>query len=130
MPIHFLSEVLSGIFALETYPVVISVIFAVIFLKQWSAGVDLLGQLDRATSAPQMENNDSDKGNILIKKRGIKARDLHGTVVLVVVSLTLCYVYLNWSTDMLIDLGNNRRAALPLKVFWFAHSFHRLARNS
>lgn len=85
MPIHILSEALSSIFALETYPVVLAVVFAVVFLKHWSSGVDLLGQLDRATSAPEQEIDD-DKGGILVKKRRVKARDLHGTVVLVVVS--------------------------------------------
>ncbi|UZJ52946.1 hypothetical protein CBS101457_002266 [Exobasidium rhododendri] len=83
MPIHILSEALASVFALETYPVILASIFAIVFLKQWSSGVDLLAHLDRATSAPEREIDD-DKGGTLVKKRGVKARDLHGTIVLVV----------------------------------------------
>ena len=85
MPIHFLSTALSSALALETYPVVLAAVFAVVFLKQWSAGLDLLARLDRAASAPE-EIIDDDKGGTLIKKRKFKTRDLHGNVILIVVS--------------------------------------------
>jgi hypothetical protein len=88
MPIHFLSEALSGFVALERIPVVLAAIFALVFLKQWSAGVDLLSRLDRAAAAPEKEIDD-DKGGLLVKKRRVKPRDLHGTVALVVVSASL-----------------------------------------
>ena len=86
MPIHFLSEALSGFVALETLPVVLAAVFAVVFLKQWSSGLDLLSRLDRAASDPEKEIDD-DKGGLLVKKRKVKPRDLHGTVALVLVSV-------------------------------------------
>lgn len=88
MPIHFLSTALSSVIAFETLPVVLAAVFAIVFLKQWSAGLDLLSHLDRAASEPEKEIDDT-KGGVLVKKRKIKPRDLHGTVVLVVVSLNL-----------------------------------------
>jgi hypothetical protein len=97
MPIHIVSQALASVVALDTYPVILAAIFAVVFLKQWSSGVDLLGQLDRAASAPEREIDD-DKGSTLVKKRKVKARDLHGTVVLIVVSAHGDAV---WQYDML-----------------------------
>lgn len=67
---------------------VLLAVVAVVLLKQWSSGLDLLSCLDRAASAPEKETDD-DKGGLLVKRRKVKPRDLHGTVALVVVSMRI-----------------------------------------
>ncbi|PWN37216.1 uncharacterized protein FA14DRAFT_170094 [Meira miltonrushii] len=79
MPVFILSTYLSGLLALDTLPTLIAAFVAVIFLKQWSSGVDLVSRLDRA-------QRDADKGQIEGQKK--KPRDLHGTVILVVGGFT------------------------------------------
>lgn len=119
MPIHFLSEALSGFVALETIPVVLAGIFALIFLKNWSAGLDLLSRLDRAATAPEKEIDD-DKGGLLVKKRKVKPRDLHGTVALVVVSLTIVSEKFSHLTHYSFC-----RVVSPLKDFSSARNYPR-----
>lgn len=79
MPVFILSTYLSGLLALDTLPTLIAAFVAIIFLKQWSSGVDLVSRLDRAQT-------EAEKGQI----EGIakKPKDLHGTVILVVGGFT------------------------------------------
>lgn len=79
MPVFILSTYLSGLLALDTLPTLIAAFIAIIFLKQWSSGVDLVSRLDRA-------QREVEKGQIEGKNK--RPRDLHGTVILVVGGFT------------------------------------------
>lgn len=75
MPIHLASAAIEGLFSWETYPTLVAGVLGAAFLKQWSAGIDLLSKLD----------NQGDTAKV---QRELKSRDLHGTVALVIVSFS------------------------------------------
>lgn len=121
MPIHLVSTGLSKVVALETYPVVLAAVFAIVFLKQWSAGLDLLGRLDRKVSeAQEAPIGNDEKGNVLVKRRRLKSRDLHGSVFLIVVSR---HITIEKLFGKLTEPKNLSRAGSPLKGYWSALNY-------
>lgn len=97
MPIHLASAGLEKLFSWETYPTLAACVVAAIVLKRWSAGVDLLARLDRATSDQQrLRERDAESGHehrpggsasaTIVPRKELRPRDLHGNVIVVVVS--------------------------------------------
>lgn len=76
MPIHLFASALSGVVTLDNLAVYVAGIVALIAIKQWAMGVDLLARLEVASAATSRQDD---------LRAKIQPRDMHGSVVLVVV---------------------------------------------
>lgn len=85
MPIHLFASAVSGVVTLDNLAIYVACIVALIAIKQWAMGVDLLARLDAASAAAAAPPSVG-RENIIPVKSIQTPRDMHGSIVLVVVS--------------------------------------------